>query len=295
MSPALPPGMPWGVLVAAYFVLVGLVSGLALVGFRRRARRPWRASRADVAAVWLSFGASVLCGLLLVADLGRPERFFLMLTRFDTLGSPLSVGAKVLALKTALLAVDLYLLRRARGADGVRPPGDRRTALLWRAVLAGTGLAAVVLAAYPAVVLDLTWGAPLAGTGGAMAVLLLTAVLLGVAVHAVLDAALPAPGAAPGADLRGPLAACLAGTVVVVAFAGWSARGDPRAWTALAGSGWSPTTAGWVAAVAGLAVAAAAVPFLRRSRALAAGATAAAVSAGAVRLLIVVTGAWGGT
>lgn len=209
IAPATPlPESPWGALLTVYFVLIAAPSGLTMVASWRRLRRPAAADGARArASSWTALGLLAVAGLLLLADLGRPERFFLMVTRFDNLGSPISLGAKALLLKGLLLAVDLYLLHRLRAAGGV--VGDRRTRATITAVTVSLGLTSVFLAVYPVAVLGRTWMAPVAGTGGALLVFALTALLIGVALQMVLDLVLtdPPPAATVGATRSATLAA----------------------------------------------------------------------------------------
>jgi formate-dependent nitrite reductase membrane component NrfD len=133
---------------------------------------------------WLALIALGLCGVLLIVDLGRPARFFLMLTRFSNLGSAMSVGAKLIALKGFLLALYLYLLYRRRSAlatgDVELAPGMTRAA--YTVVPALLAVASLGLAAYPAVLLARTWFSPLAASSGAALLSVTTALLMGAAV-----------------------------------------------------------------------------------------------------------------
>ena len=126
----------------------------------------------------------VLCGVLLIVDLGRPARFFLMLTRFSNLSSAMSVGAKLIALKGFLLTLYLYLLHRRRSAlapgDVARAPGVTRAAYAVVPLL--LAVASLCLAAYPAILLARTWFAPLAASSGAALLFVTTALLMGAAM-----------------------------------------------------------------------------------------------------------------
>jgi formate-dependent nitrite reductase membrane component NrfD len=82
----------WSPAVAIYFWLGGLAGMSAVLGFAARlAGRP-RLARASLLA---GFGALLGCPPLLIADLGRPERFYNMLRVFKPT-SPMSVGSWVL-------------------------------------------------------------------------------------------------------------------------------------------------------------------------------------------------------
>ena len=83
----------WTPEVAVYFWLGGLAGMSAVLGFAARlAGRP-RLARASLLA---GFGALLGCPPLLIADLGRPERFYNMLRVFKPT-SPMSVGSWVLS------------------------------------------------------------------------------------------------------------------------------------------------------------------------------------------------------
>src|SRR5438128_4633348 len=186
MSPVLQPlpEVPWGLSIGVYFILAGVVAGTTLVA-------EWVEPQDNCTAVaftwktsWVAMVALVLCGVLLVVDLGRPARFFLMLTRFSTLGSAMSVGAKLIALKGFLLALYLYLLHRRRRAlatgDVTLAPGVTRAA--YTVVPALLAVASLCLAAYPVILLARTWLSPLAASSGAALISVTTALLMGAAV-----------------------------------------------------------------------------------------------------------------
>jgi protein NrfD len=89
----------WGALIVAYFFLGGIAAGAyamaALAGlFGAEADR-----RATRAASYLAFPLVSICGILLIVDLNRPERFWHMLIASETLRpifkwySPMSVGS----------------------------------------------------------------------------------------------------------------------------------------------------------------------------------------------------------
>lgn len=238
MNAAIPlPEPTWGALVAAYFVLIGLPSGLGLIGWWLASTGP-AGIRLERYANYLSLAALAVVGVLLIADLGRPERFFLMLTRFDNLASPISVGAKLIALKSVLLVVVIlgaYRAARAITTDPMAAParpafsprGTRWAYIAVRVALLATSFA---LAIYPAAVLSRSWASPLAGTPGAALLFLLTSLLLGVCAAAVI-AGLTMPQAdlaALATPLRRALLVLLAGFGIALAMEALTVVGDPR-------------------------------------------------------------------
>ena len=83
----------WTPEIALYFWLGGLAGMSAVLGFAARlAGRP-RLARASILT---AFGAVLGCPPLLIADLGRPERFYNMLRVFKPT-SPMSMGTWVLS------------------------------------------------------------------------------------------------------------------------------------------------------------------------------------------------------
>ncbi|WP_116040834.1 NrfD/PsrC family molybdoenzyme membrane anchor subunit [Amycolatopsis palatopharyngis] len=194
------PDSPWGPLLAIYFVLVAVPSGLTLAAQWSRATYPGLDRGVLRRTSWIALAAACGAGLLLVVDLGRPERFFLMLTRFDNLGSPIALGGKILAVKIFLLIADLYLTRHLP-RDGQGPvPADRLTRGVEGALRVALVLTSLALALYPVSVLSMTWVAPLASSSGAALIYLTTTLLIGAAGFLVLQLY------APPADSAGPLA-----------------------------------------------------------------------------------------
>lgn len=151
---------------------------------------PERPLALDWRATWLCLGLLGGAGLLLTVDLGRPERFFLMLTRFGNWDSPISLGAKIIAIKTFLLGVALYLLWRRRTAskDAATPlPARGAAKYLDSTVVWLLGVSSVALAVYPVAVLARTWVSPLAATSGSALIYLVTSLLMGLAVVEIMQ------------------------------------------------------------------------------------------------------------
>jgi formate-dependent nitrite reductase membrane component NrfD len=130
----------WGWLVTLYFYLGGLSAGSHVVASIAElvggapARPIVRVGR------YLSFAALIPCPLLLVADLGRPERFLYML-RVLKLRSPMSVGVWGLLTFSAFCGVSTA---RQLARDG----------------LLGTGLLGRLLLRLPGRVVDLLGSGP---------------------------------------------------------------------------------------------------------------------------------------
>jgi Ni/Fe-hydrogenase subunit HybB-like protein len=178
---------PWGAIIGVYFVLVGLATGITLLTLwihpqddRARVHYEW-------VTTWVAFMALAAASILLVIDLGQPSRFYLMITSFSNLASPMSIGAKLIALKLYLLAMYLYLLTRRRGAltAGDVSLTGHATQTLFAVIPAALGLISLALAVYPAILLARTWSSPLAHTAGAGVLFLSTALLMGTAVAIV--------------------------------------------------------------------------------------------------------------
>jgi formate-dependent nitrite reductase membrane component NrfD len=184
MSAGLPLAeAPWGATIGIYLVLVGLASGLTLVSWWVRPEEPRTAARFDWIAAWTALLLMLIVSALLVADLGRPARFFLMVTRFENLDSPMSIGAKLIAAEIGLLGVHLYLIRRrlsalARGDASV---AAGLTLLVYSIAPAALALVSFALAIYPAALLSFTWISPLATGSMASVVFLSTAIVMGAA------------------------------------------------------------------------------------------------------------------
>ncbi|MCK0512999.1 NrfD/PsrC family molybdoenzyme membrane anchor subunit [Aromatoleum buckelii] len=104
----------WHATYAIYFFIIGIVAGLTFLSFlswHNEALRPIRASSAWGAFVLLAIG-----GLLLIADLSQPLRFFNILNPFYlNFGSPLAWGALNIVSFGIVLVVYLFMLRKGGG------------------------------------------------------------------------------------------------------------------------------------------------------------------------------------
>ncbi|GGS28901.1 NrfD/PsrC family molybdoenzyme membrane anchor subunit [Actinokineospora fastidiosa] len=249
------PQSPWGGLLAAYFTLVGIPSGLTMATLWHRDRFGATSTVLDWRSTWICLVVLGLAGLLLTVDLGRPERFFLMLTRFGNWDSPISLGAKIIAVKMLLLVVALYLLWRRRGGavDAGVEPARGATFVLDRGTAWLLGATSFALAVYPVAVLARTWVSPLANTSGSALLYLITSLLMGAAIvqalHIFDDQATEQQLAAHG---RATLA-LLGAYAVTMVFSAISVSNGPaeRALTSLLAGEWAPL---FYAGVLGLGV-----------------------------------------
>lgn len=204
MSPAFSPlpTAPWGPSIGVYFILAGIAAGTSLIAEWLRPQDERQAVAFAWTMGWCSMIALLLCGVILIVDLGQPRRFVLMLTSFANLGSAMSVGAKLIALKGFLLILHLALLGRRRRAiaagDTALAPGITQT--VYRMVPASLAVASLCLAVYPGMLLARTWSSPLATNPGTGLLFVTTALLMGAAVGLLL-----ARDAVHASQLRGKL------------------------------------------------------------------------------------------
>lgn len=220
---------PWGPWIGVYILLTGLASGLTLVTRFVRPVDERAAARVDWIASWSALATLGVCAIILSCDLGRPGRFFLMVTQFANMGSLMSWGAKIIALKIALLAVHLALLHRRRHALAI---GDATlTGTATRAVYVVIpevlALVSFALAIYPAFLLSWTWSSPAAHNAGAALVYLSSAVILGVAATSLVMVLAPAvDDPAVAARLRAGMMRVLAAHMVALGFVAVSLRSN---------------------------------------------------------------------
>jgi formate-dependent nitrite reductase membrane component NrfD len=146
----------WKWLIIAYFFLGGLsgaayaIAGAADLLGRRADRRIVRAG------VYLSFAALVPCPLLLILDLGRPERFHHMF-RVLKLRSPMSVGTWALTIFGAFCTLSALIQAATDGLLGTHNRASRLLrALPARAIGAAGAGPAFLVAGYTGVLLAAT-------------------------------------------------------------------------------------------------------------------------------------------
>ncbi|MFJ8189134.1 hypothetical protein ACIQ8D_04935 [Streptomyces sp. NPDC096094] len=218
---------PWGTLLAVYFTAIGIPSGLTLMVWWHRNRYPTASLTLDWRAGWATLGLLAAAGMLLTIDLGRPERFHLMLTELGNWDSPVSLGAKIIAVKTFLIAVALYLLWRRRAASHDTPAqASGMTAGVDASVAWLLGASSIALAVYPVAVLARTWVSPLATTSSSALLFLITSLLMGCASVLILDAWSPNAAEQQHGLNKITLALLLTHTVTLV-FAAASISGGP--------------------------------------------------------------------
>ena len=151
-----PPHWRW--LIVLYFFIGGLAGGCYFLAtlidlFGRATDRPLARL-----GYLIAFPAVIVCGLLLIVDLNRPERFWHMMLQSETLRpmlkaySPMSLGAWALLAFGAFAFVSFLAALRPRGAFGVlRPPGVPGTIVSTLGALFG-----LYLAGYTGVLLSVT-------------------------------------------------------------------------------------------------------------------------------------------
>lgn len=220
---------PWGPWIGAYIILTGLASGLTLITRFVRPTDERTANRLEWIASWGALACLAACLVILVADLGRPSRFFLMVTQLENVGSLMGWGAKLIAAKVGLLVVYLYLLHRRRHALAV---GDlaitgRATRALYAGVPDMLAIASFALAIYPAFLLSWTWSSPAAHNAGSALVYLSSGALLGAAAVNLIAAGVPQVSD-PAMDeaARRSVARLLAAHLIVLGFVALSLRAN---------------------------------------------------------------------
>jgi Ni/Fe-hydrogenase subunit HybB-like protein len=188
---------PWHDALAVYFVVIGLASGVTLVRDLVDLDSDPRSRVVELWATYVSLAALSVAGVILIVDLGRPLRFWLMLAGLPNALSPMAWGARLLALKGLLLLLDAYLLRKMAAANAAASivaefatPPTRAIFVTVRVLLRATSLA---LAIYPAFLLSRTWLSPLARTPASALLFLITTLLLGVSAWLFLAHWLPQP------------------------------------------------------------------------------------------------------
>ncbi len=145
----------WGMYIVWYFFLGGIAGGAyftaAIADFVGGPRER------DMAKVgyYIAWPLTVICGILLILDLGTPSRFLNMLTEFKW-ASPMSVGAWGLAVFGAFATASAVLAYYERGAMPVLALSEAER-LRYRRLIGLVGmLAGFFLASYTGVLLGST-------------------------------------------------------------------------------------------------------------------------------------------
>jgi formate-dependent nitrite reductase membrane component NrfD len=113
----------WGWLIVLYFFLGGIAAGAYFCGALLHLVGEPQDRAAVRLAHLITFPLLALCGLLLIVDLGHPERFWHMIVQSETglpllkLWSPMSAGSWVLLLFSAMAFVSFVdaILEQSRG------------------------------------------------------------------------------------------------------------------------------------------------------------------------------------
>jgi formate-dependent nitrite reductase membrane component NrfD len=144
-------GPHWDWLIIGYFFAGGISGGAAALAAAASAFGDSRAERLRDHAVLVSFAALLPCPVLLILDLGRPERFHHMVRVFRP-SSPMSMGTWGLSVFSGLetASTAMILLQWLLG-DRFCPPRQAKKALL-----AANGVAGLFLAGYTGTLLAAT-------------------------------------------------------------------------------------------------------------------------------------------
>ncbi len=145
----------WGWEIAWYFLLEGISAGAYILATMARLAGDDRDSDTVRVGEYIALAALVPCPPLLIADLGRPERFLHMLRVFKP-SSPMNTGAW--ALTAYSIPVGVLALKQWAAAGGAdRAVATRAVRLLPAAPVAIAGLpAALTMISYPGVLLSAT-------------------------------------------------------------------------------------------------------------------------------------------
>lgn len=146
----------WGWEVAWYFLLEGISAGAYLLATMARLAGDERDADTVAAGDYVALAALIPCPPLLVADLGRPERFHHMLRIFKP-SSPMNTGAWALtaySFPVGLLAIKQWTGSTDRDCSSAV---TRTSRLLPAAPIALAGLPfALTMISYPGVLLSTT-------------------------------------------------------------------------------------------------------------------------------------------
>jgi formate-dependent nitrite reductase membrane component NrfD len=115
----------WGWWVILYFFFGGIAAGAYFIGTMIDLVGHERDRRISNIAYYIAFPLVAICGILLIVDLGRPERFWHMLIQSNTgwpmfkYWSPMSIGAWALLLFGAFSAASFVGALAEEGRFGL--------------------------------------------------------------------------------------------------------------------------------------------------------------------------------
>ncbi len=192
---------PWGRQVSSYFVTKGIAAGVMMLAPFLLLLAGDGSDLVNLAPSGLALLGIALTGLLLVADLKRPERFYYLLIR-PQWGSWLAIGAQVIGVASLLAA--------AFGAASLFGWDSLRDVLAWMLVPAG-----VMLACYTAFLFNQCKGRDLWESPLLLPHTIVNALVAGAAGLALASIALAAPGEVESLLAVTILAGVLAGAALI--------------------------------------------------------------------------------
>jgi formate-dependent nitrite reductase membrane component NrfD len=187
----------WGVLIVLYFFFGGIAAGSYVMAALADLFGDADDRRGVRVAYYLAFPLVSLCGLLLTADLGRPERFWHMIFQSNTgwpmlkWWSPMSIGSWGLSAFAFFSFFSFVGVLAEDGWFGLRRfsplAAGLRNGLTGRLFALGGGLSAFFLGSYTGVLLGATNQPIWSNTTWTGALFLASAVSTGVATIVLVD------------------------------------------------------------------------------------------------------------
>jgi formate-dependent nitrite reductase membrane component NrfD len=190
----------WGMLIVLYFFFGGIAAGAYAMAALADLFGDADDRRGVRVAHYIAFPLVGLCGLLLIADLGRPERFWHMIIQSNTgwpmfkWWSPMSAGSWGLSAFGLFSFLSFFGILVEDGWFGLRrfsPLASLlRTGLTGRLLAFGGALSAFFLGSYTGILLSATNQPIWSNTTWTGALFLVSAVSTGVAAIILVDRAL---------------------------------------------------------------------------------------------------------
>ena len=187
----------WGSLIVLYFFFGGIAAGAYVMAALADLCGDAEDRRGVRVAYYMAFPLVSLCGLLLIADLGRPERFWHMILKSNTgwpmfkWWSPMSIGSLGLSAFGFFSFLSFVGVLAEDGWFGLRrfsPLAARlHTGLTGRLLALGGALSAFFLGSYTGVLLGATNQPIWSNTTWTGALFLASAVSTGVATIVLVD------------------------------------------------------------------------------------------------------------